>query len=101
MTKKKQRETRLWQFDPSVFQPGPKASMLERFILRNARSIGKHGLYALAFAYPIILVTLGVVFGGLVFWTSLVGSASAVEPRLCVDNRGADALASGRERAPG
>ncbi len=74
MTKKKQRETRLWQFDPSVFQPGPKASMLERFILRNARSIGKHGLYALAFAYPIILVTLGVVFGGLVFWTSLVGS---------------------------
>ena len=28
----------------------------------------------LAFSYPVLLVSLGLVFGGIVFWTSLVGS---------------------------
>jgi len=67
---KKQRKTRLWQFDPSVFQPGPKAGFLEHHILRRARALGKYTLYSLAFAYPVALVSLGIIFGGLVFWAS-------------------------------
>jgi hypothetical protein len=74
LTKKKPREIRLWQFDPSVFQPGPKAGFVERYLLQRARSLAKYTFYTLAFAYPILLVTLGIVFGGLVFWPSLAGS---------------------------
>ncbi len=75
MTKKKPRETGLWQFDPSIFQPEPKAGFVERHILDRARSLGKYTLYSLAFAYPIVLVSIGVMFGGLVFWTSFASSA--------------------------
>ena len=71
---KKQRKTRLWQFDPSVFQPGPKAGFLEHQILRRARALGKYTLYSLAFAYPVALVSLGIIFGGLVFWGTFAGS---------------------------
>src|SRR5439155_21609166 len=71
---KKQRKTRLWQFDPSVFQPGPRASFLERHIIGRARSLGKYTLYALAFSYPVALVSLGFFFVVLVFWSSFAGS---------------------------
>ena len=71
---KKQRKTRLWQFDPSVFQPGPRARFLERHIIGRARSLGKYTLYALAFSYPVALVSLGIIFGGLVFWSAFAGS---------------------------
>jgi len=75
---KKSRKTRLWQFDPSVFQPGPKAGFLERYIISNSRSLAKHTLYALAFAYQIVLVSLGVMFGGLVFWPSFAASMGLI-----------------------
>jgi hypothetical protein len=75
---KKKRETRLWHFDPSVFQPGPKAGPLERHILGRARAFGKYTLFALAFAYPVALVSLGIMFGGLVFWTSFAGSMGLI-----------------------
>ncbi len=78
LTRKKPRETRLWQFDPAVFRPGRKAGHFERHLLAPARSVAKHTLYVLAFAYPILLVTLGLLFGGLVFWSSLAGSMLVV-----------------------
>jgi hypothetical protein len=71
---KKRRETRIWQFDPSAFRPLPKAGFFERRIRSPARSLAKHALYGLAFAYPILLVSLGIFFGGLAFWTGLAGS---------------------------
>jgi hypothetical protein len=74
LTKKKSRETHLWRIDPLVFEPLRKASLFERHILAHARSLGKYTLYSLAFGYPLILVTLGVMFGGLVFWASFAGS---------------------------
>lgn len=74
MTNKKPRETRLWQVDPSVFEPLRKAGFFERHIVVNVRSLGKHALYTLAFAYPLVLVITGVMFGGLVFWASFAGS---------------------------
>lgn len=72
--KKKLREMHLWQVDPSVFEPLPKSGFFERHIVVNARSLVKGTLYALAFAYPLVLVITGVVFGGLVFWASFAGS---------------------------
>ena len=78
MTKKKNRETHLWEFDRSLFEPGPKAGFLERYVFGRVRSLVKHAFYLLAFAYPILLVTLGIVFGGLVFWASLAGSTGII-----------------------
>ena len=63
------------RFDPSLFQPLRKAGVLERRIIQPGRSLGKYSLYTLAFTYQLALVSLGVVFGGLVFWSLLVGSA--------------------------
>jgi hypothetical protein len=71
---KKSRKTRLWYIDDSLFESGPRAGFLERNIIVRMRSLAKFALFALAFAYPTILVTLGLVYGGLVFWTSLAGS---------------------------
>jgi hypothetical protein len=68
LTKKKPREAHLWQLDPSVFEPLRKAGLLERYVISRAKSFGKHTLYVLAFAYPLLLVTAGVMFGGIVFW---------------------------------
>jgi hypothetical protein len=74
LPKKKPRESHLWQVDPSVFEPLRKAGLFERHVLSRAKSFGKHALYTLAFIYPIVLVTLGVMFGGLVFWACFAGS---------------------------
>ncbi len=74
----KQRKSRLWQFDPSVFQPGPKAGFLEHYSLRRVRALGKYTLYSLAFAYPVTLVSLGIIFGGLVFWSTFAGSVGVM-----------------------
>lgn len=68
---KKPRKSQLWEFDPSLFQTGPRAPLIERYLLAPARSLAGRTLYALAFAYPVLLVSLGVIFGGLVFWASL------------------------------
>ena len=75
---KKTRKTRLWYIDPTIFQPGPKASFLERHGLGLSRSVAKYALYALAFSYPLILVTMGVMFGGLVFWSAIAGSVGLI-----------------------
>jgi hypothetical protein len=74
LNKKKPLKAHLWQFDPSLFEPLPKAGLIQRHVLGRATSLGKHALYSLAFAYPLVLVITGVMFGGLVFWASLVGS---------------------------
>jgi len=74
LTKKKPRETHLWQTDLSVFEPLLKAGIFERVFVGRARSLVRYTLYLLAFAYPLILVTSGIMFGGLVFWASLAGS---------------------------
>lgn len=78
MTKKKRRETHLWNVDPSVFEPLRKAGFFERHIHGRARSLGKLTLYLLAFAYPLALVIGGVAFGGLFFWPALAASMGII-----------------------
>lgn len=75
---KKTEKSRLWEFDPSIFDPLPKASILERYIVSPVRNITRRALFGIAFAYPIALVTIGLVFGGLAFWISFAGSAGII-----------------------
>ena len=70
----KNKKRKLWEVDPSIFEPGRKASLFERRILPFLRQIGKFGLYALAITYPIYLVYVGVAYGGLAFWSFFAGS---------------------------
>lgn len=71
------KKRRLWEFDPSVFQPGRKATRLER-VVQPLRSTAKYSLYMLALLYPLSIITLGIMFGGLVFWTAFVGSVALI-----------------------
>lgn len=64
----------MWQVDPTVFAAGRKASFLERRVVPTLRQLGKFGLFSLALTYPLYLVYVGVEFGGLAFWSFLVGS---------------------------
>jgi hypothetical protein len=75
---KKSRKSRLWQFDPSVFQPAPKAGFLQRYIVSPVRSLGGLSIIAFAFAYPLILVGIALVFGAIIFWASLAGSLGLI-----------------------
>lgn len=68
------KKRKLWEVDPSIFEPGRKASFFERRILPPLRQIGKFGLYALAITYPVYLVYVGVAYGGLAFWSFFAGS---------------------------
>lgn len=68
------KKRRLWEVDPSIFQPGRKASFFERRIVPPLKQVGGFSLLALAIAYPILLVIVGVAFGGLVFWSVMAGS---------------------------
>jgi hypothetical protein len=72
---KPRKKRPFWEFDPTAFQPGPKARILER-VLTPFRSLGKYLLFALALTYPLYIVILGVAFGGLVFWTAFGGSVA-------------------------
>ncbi len=74
MTEEKPRKSHLWEFDPSTFQPLNKAGFFERRILGHGRTIAKYTLFTSFFAYPIALVSVGVAFGGIVFWSTFAGS---------------------------
>jgi len=74
---KRARRVRLWSFDPTAFQPGQLAGLAGRLRAR-LRSLAKLGLYTLLFAYPILLVSLGLLYGGLVFWGTLLGSVAVM-----------------------
>jgi hypothetical protein len=63
------KKRKLWVIDPSMFNPGAKASFFERRILPPLRQIGKLGLYGLGLTYPIYLAYVGLAFGGLAFWS--------------------------------
>ena len=61
-----------------MFEPLRKAGFFERHIQGRAKSLGKHTLYLLAFAYPLTLVIGGVAFGGLFFWPALAASMGII-----------------------
>jgi hypothetical protein len=72
------KKRRLWELDPSIFEPGRRASFFERRIAPPLRQLGKFSLYSLALTYPIYLVLVGLAFGGLAFWGFLAGSIAVM-----------------------
>ena len=74
----KPKKRRLWEVDPSIFEPGRKASFFEKHIVPPLHQLGKFGLYALAITYPIYLVYVGLVFGGFAFWGFFAGSIAVI-----------------------
>lgn len=76
MPKKSEEEnSKLWAVDPAMYVPKvDEASFFERRIAPFLRQIGKFALITLALTYPVYLVVIGIVFGGLVFWSFMVGS---------------------------
>jgi hypothetical protein len=73
-----EEKRKLWEVNPSMFEPGRKAGFLERRIIPLLRSIGKFALYGLAISYPIYLVYVGIAFGGLFFWGFFAGSIAII-----------------------
>ena len=67
------KRRKLWEVDPSIFHPGKPAGYLEKG-LSALRTIGKYSSFALLLFYGPIIVILGIVYGGLVFWGTLAGS---------------------------
>jgi hypothetical protein len=47
-------------------------------IIPPLRQVGKFGLFALAFMYPVYLVYVGIAFGGLAFWGFFVASVAVM-----------------------
>jgi hypothetical protein len=66
------KKKRLWDADPSMYEKHQNLGFLRRRIL-SLRQLGKWILIALAFAYPIYLVYIGLEFGEVVFWAFLAG----------------------------
>ena len=74
----KTKSRRFWEVDPGMFGSGRRASYFERFVVSPLRQAGKLGLFALAFAYPPILVLVGIAFGGLAFWSFFAASGAVI-----------------------
>jgi hypothetical protein len=61
-----------------MYDKGRKAGFLERRLLPIFKSVGRFGLIGLALTYPLYLVYVGVAYGGLAFWSFLVGSMAII-----------------------
>jgi hypothetical protein len=72
------KKKNLWDVDPAMFELGRKASFFEMRIIPPLRQVGKFGLFALAFMYPVYLVYVGIAFGGLAFWGFFVASVAVM-----------------------
>lgn len=78
MPDESEKKKRLWEVDPYLYEKGARAGFLERWVLPRLKVLGKFSLIALALTYPLYLVYVGLVYGGLAFWSFLGGSFVAV-----------------------
>ena len=74
----KGKKRKFWEVDPSIFKPGPKDSWQRRYLIEPARSLAKFTFLGLLLAYPLVMVTLGIVFGGAYFWGIFAGSLGLI-----------------------
>ena len=74
----KGKKRKFWEVDPSIFKPGPKDSWQRRYLIEPARSLAKFTFLSLFLAYPLVMVTLGLVFGGAFFWGIFAGSMGLI-----------------------
>ena len=66
---------RLWRIDPAAFTPLPKNGQIKHRLTGPLKTIGKVSLYTLLMAYPITLILIGLLYGGVAFWGSFAASA--------------------------
>ena len=71
MTREKRKPFQVYIED---FRPLPKASLWQRTIVDRVKSLSVALFAGALFAYPVTLVLVGVIFGGLIFWSTFVGS---------------------------
>lgn len=71
-------KSRLWEVDPQVFAPLPKTGSAQNRLLSLLKTLGRFGLLGLALSYPVLLVTIGLLFGGIAFWSTFAGSALVI-----------------------
>jgi len=67
------KEKNFWKVDERIFRPARIQTNVQRFV-DALKTLSKGGLLILLFAYPILLVYVGVAYGGIVFWSSFAGS---------------------------
>jgi len=72
------KKKRLWQVDPTMYRKGPRAGFFERRVLPPFRQAGKFLLIGMALTYPLYLVYVGLVYGGIAFWAFFAGSFAAI-----------------------
>jgi len=72
------KRKKLWNVDPTMYDRSRSAGFVERRVIPPLRQFGKFALIALGLTYPIYLVYVGLAFGGIAFWSFLVGSFAVI-----------------------
>jgi hypothetical protein len=67
------KEKSFWKVDGTIFRPAGIQTRLQR-IVTVLKSLSKGALLTTLFAYPVVLVYVGVAYGGIVFWGFLGAS---------------------------
>ena len=72
------KKKRLWEVDSTLYQKRRGASFLEGRVFPALRQVGKFSLISLALVYPLGLVIVGIVYGGLGFWSFFAVSLAII-----------------------
>ncbi len=72
------RKKRMWTVDPSIYKRDPKDNSLRSRATEIAKWLGRSTFFLFLFIYPVILVISGILYGGLVFWSFMVGSLGLI-----------------------
>jgi hypothetical protein len=86
MPEPERKKYNFFQVDQAAFRPLHKAKFQERYLVEPLKSLGRYVFFGALFAYPVALVIVGVEFGGLVFWSSFLGSVALIG--LAIDKLG-------------
>ncbi len=66
-------ERNFWKVDETIFHPAGIRTRVQRLV-SVLKSLTKGSLLLFLFAYPLLLVYIGIAYGAIVFWSSLAGS---------------------------
>jgi len=67
------RKHGFWKVDPAMYNRGPARSKVSS-VKDPLQSLAKLGLISLFFSYPLVVVFIGILYGGILYWASLTGS---------------------------
>jgi hypothetical protein len=74
---KDDKEKNFWKVDETIFRPAGIQTVVQR-LAGLLKSLTKRSLLLLLFAYPLLLVIIGIAYGAIAFWGSLAGSTVIV-----------------------